>query len=154
MTPLGRLIKQAADDPRFGTQGDLARACGITPQTLSRMAVDDPLKTIVPDKLISLARGSGIDLVEIVRAALLSAGLPDLYEDRSLADRIWGDPDLTNESKRIILGALDAAIPRQLRSRRTNDEVLKRAAYDPNYPTQHQQEGDETGGSEPRGRRR
>lgn len=115
MTPLGKLIEQWSADPRFGRQRALADAAGISKSNLSRMKLDEPLKTIVPGALRGLSRATGVALQEIVKAALVSAGLPDVYEDRTLAQHIWGDPDLSNAAKQMLIGALDAAVPPAVR---------------------------------------
>jgi hypothetical protein len=85
-----------------------ARAAGhtLSKQTVSRTRTE-PVLLISAKLMHALAAGMGVALVDVVRAALVSAGLPDAIGESISAEwAIRHDPDVPAQLRRVLLTLL------------------------------------------------
>jgi transcriptional regulator with XRE-family HTH domain len=108
MTPNGLrdLIRRTriANGPEL-TLAEIARRAGVTRQTALNWAHREPSR-LEPDQLRAIAAGLQLPLIEVVRAALTSLGLPS-DAGFSVEDAVRADPDVTVRDKRTLLALMD-----------------------------------------------
>jgi len=81
-----------------------------TKQNISRARHERPLRRISGEFMRALSAGLGVALVEVVRAALVSAELPDAIGESVSADwAIRHDPEVPTHMRRVLLTLLTEA---------------------------------------------
>lgn len=89
-----------------------ARAAGhdMSKQNMSRIRTERPLRQIGSKAMRALSAGLGVALVDVVRAALVSAELPDAIGESVSAEwAIRHDPDVSATMRRVLLTLLAEA---------------------------------------------
>lgn len=111
---LGALIDAVKHANGWSDEDIAARAkeagYDTTKQNISRARHERPLRRISAEFMRALAAGLGVALVEVVRAALVSAELPDTVGESVSAEwAIRHDPEVPAQLRRVLLTLLTEA---------------------------------------------